>query len=75
MTTTRLFRSNRTQAVRLPKEVAFPEDGEVTITVEGHARVITPVASSWDRFFDSLDDLDVGIPDRDQPAGQERDWP
>lgn len=74
MTRTRLFRSNRTQAVRLPKEVAFPEDGEVTITVEGEARVITPVANSWDRFFDSLDDLHVAIPDRDQPAGQERDW-
>jgi len=74
MVTTRLFRSNRTQAVRLPKEVAFPEDGEVTITVEGDARVITPVDSSWDRFFDSLDDLDVRFPDRDQPAGQERDW-
>lgn len=74
MTTTRLFRSNRTQAVRLPKEVAFPDDGEVTITVEGHARVITPVANSWDRFFDSLDGLDVEIPDRDQPMEQERDW-
>jgi len=74
MVTTRLFRSNRTQAVRLPKEVAFPEDGEVTITVEGDARVITPVDRSWDRFFDSLDDLDVRFPDRDQPAGQERDW-
>lgn len=74
MTTTRLFRSNRTQAVRLPKEVAFPEDGEVRITVEGDARVITPVTNSWDRFFDSLDDLDVQFPDRDQPAEQERDW-
>lgn len=74
MTTTRLFRSNRTQAVRLPKEVAFPEDGEVTITIEGDARVITPVGSTWDRFFDSLDDLTVQFPDRDQPAAQDRDW-
>lgn len=73
MTRTRLFRSNRTQAVHLPDEVAFPKDGEVTITVEGHARVITPVANSWDRFFDSLDALDEEIPDRDQPTGQERD--
>ncbi|RIK16468.1 MAG: AbrB/MazE/SpoVT family DNA-binding domain-containing protein [Acidobacteria bacterium] len=74
MTTTRLFRSNRTQAVRLPKEVAFPSDGEVSITVEGEARVIVPVGSSWDRFFDSLEDLDVEFPDRDQPVHQERDW-
>lgn len=74
MVTTRLFRSKGTQAVRLPEEVAFPEDGEVTIAVEGDARVITSVAHSWDRFFDSLDDLDVETPDREQPARQERDW-
>ena len=74
MIITRLFRSNRTQAVRLPKEVAFPVDGEVSITVEGDARVITPKAATWDRFFESIADLDVDVPDRDQPPTQDRDW-
>ncbi|HHU10462.1 MAG TPA: antitoxin [Intrasporangiaceae bacterium] len=74
MTITRLFRTNRTQAVRLPKDVAFPEDDEVSITVEGDARVITPVRLTWNRFFASLTELDVEFPDREQPEPQERDW-
>lgn len=40
---TRLFRNNRTLAVRLPKAVAFPEGiEEVEILVVGEARLIVP---------------------------------
>ena len=65
MTRTTLFLSNRTQAVRLPKDVAFP-DGvrEVRILRDGPRRVIVPVESVWDDFFD-LPGVDMG--DRDQP--------
>lgn len=44
VTSTVLFKSNQTQAVRLPKNVAFP-DGvrEVEIVVVGNSRVISPV--------------------------------
>ncbi|MFX0539746.1 type II toxin-antitoxin system VapB family antitoxin [Ornithinimicrobium sp. Y1847] len=73
MTVTRLFRSNRTQAVRLPREVAFPTDGEVSITVEGRARVLTPLDSSWDRFFDSVVE-ECSFPGRQQESPQDRDW-
>ncbi|QAY69667.1 type II toxin-antitoxin system VapB family antitoxin [Xylanimonas protaetiae] len=53
MSTTRLFRSNTTQAVRLPKPVAFPETvRDVEIRVVGQSRVITPVGSSWADWFD-----------------------
>ena len=39
MTRTKLFRSNRSQAVRLPKDVAFPEGvEEVTILRDGKRR-------------------------------------
>lgn len=72
MVITKLFRANRTQAVRLPAEVAFPEDVEVSIVVEGNSRVITPVGQTWDRWFEQARDLD-GWPDRDQPPMQERD--
>lgn len=72
---TRLFRSNRTQAVRLPKDVAFPRDGEVVIAVEGESRVITPVDAAWGRWFDLADALAGSFPDREQPPAQERDWP
>jgi antitoxin VapB len=51
-TRTVIFKSNQTQAVRLPKDVAFP-DGvrEVEIIKVGNSRVISPVGQRWDSFF------------------------
>jgi antitoxin VapB len=71
MTRTTLFQSNRSQAVRLPKDVAFP-DGvrEVAILREGARRVIVPANAVWDDFFASPG---VNLPDRDQPRMQERE--
>lgn len=52
MVTTTLFKSNRSQAVRLPKDVAFPEDvREVMVIRDGNRRIIVPADSSWDDFF------------------------
>ncbi|HKM62244.1 MAG TPA: type II toxin-antitoxin system VapB family antitoxin [Acidisphaera sp.] len=71
MTRTTLFRSNRSQAVRLPKDVAFPEGvKEVVILRDGPRRVIVPADATWDDFFDSPG-IDIG--ERDQPPPQERD--
>jgi antitoxin VapB len=51
-TTTTIFKTNQTQAVRLPKAVAFPDDvQEVEIVVVGSSRVISPVGHRWDAFF------------------------
>jgi antitoxin VapB len=50
--TTRLFRTNRTQAVRLPKDVAFPEGVEdVEVLVVGEARLIAPKGRRWVGYF------------------------
>lgn len=71
MTQTTLFQSNRTQAVRLPKDVAFPGNvREVTILRDGRKRIIVPSDSVWDDFFDA-DGVDLGA--RDQPSIQTRD--
>jgi antitoxin VapB len=71
MVRTTLFRSNRSQAVRLPKEVAFPaEVREVRILREGLRRVIVPANAVWDDFFDARG-TDVG--ERQQPPVQERE--
>ncbi|WP_298328711.1 type II toxin-antitoxin system VapB family antitoxin [Asticcacaulis sp.] len=71
MTQTTLFQSNRTQAVRLPKDVAFPEGvREVTILREGQRRIIVPANAVWDDFF-AADSID--LPERDQPSLQTRD--
>lgn len=67
-----LFKSNRSQAVRVPKELAFPEEvKQVAMWREGKKLVIAPVDSMWDDFFDSPG---IDFPDRDQPPPQERDW-
>ncbi|MCC6778957.1 MAG: antitoxin [Hyphomicrobiales bacterium] len=51
-TTTVIFKSNKTQAVRLPKDVAFPEGvREVEIIKIGNSRVISPVGQRWSSFF------------------------
>lgn len=70
MTRTILFRSNGSQAVRLSKDVAFPEGVWVTVLRDGKHRVIVPSDSTWDDFFDAPS-LDLG--DRDQPATQTRE--
>ncbi len=52
MTTGSVFVNNRTQAVRLPAEMRFPDDvKQVHVRVVGRDRVLSPVAHSWDSFF------------------------
>jgi antitoxin VapB len=71
MTRTTVFLSNRSQAVRLPKDVAFPAGvKEVTVLRDGKRRVIVPANAVWDDFFDAPG-VDLGS--RDQPAPQARD--
>jgi antitoxin VapB len=71
MTTTTLFQTNRSQAVRLPKDVAFPANvREVTILRDGARRVIVPANALWDDFF-ATPGIDLGP--RDQPEPQARD--
>lgn len=71
MTRTSLFKSNRSQAVRLPKGVAFPEGvREVSIIKEGIRRIIVPANASWDDFFNAPG-IDLG--ERSQPELQERE--
>jgi len=53
MIKTHLFRTGGFQALRLPKAAAFPEGvAVVEILSDGDRRIITPVGSRWDDFFD-----------------------
>jgi antitoxin VapB len=66
-----LFKSNRSQAVRLPKDLAFPESvKQVAIRRQGKARVIAPADSAWDDFFDAPG-VDLGK--RVQPEAERRE--
>lgn len=67
-----IFKSNRSQAVRIPKDFAFPEGlDRVVIRKVGKSLVLTPLDALWDDFFDEPG-IDLGP--RDQPPPQERDW-
>ncbi len=71
MSKTTLFQSNRSQAVRLPKDVAFPEGvRSVTILRDGRRRIIVPSDAVWDDFFDAPG-VDLG--ERRQPSAQVRE--
>jgi antitoxin VapB len=66
-----LFKSNRSQAVRLPKDLAFPESvKQVAIRRQGKARVIAPADAAWDDFFDAPG-VDLG--ERVQPEAEGRE--
>jgi antitoxin VapB len=75
MASSTVFTSNRTQAVRLPKAVAFPEGvHQVDILKIGSARVIVPKGKRWDDFF--LNGPRVSedfMMEREQPATEERE--
>jgi antitoxin VapB len=71
MTRTSLFKSNRSQAVRLPKDVAFPEDVRAVVVLrEGRGRVIVPADAVWDDFFEAPG---IDLPEREQPQAQARE--
>jgi antitoxin VapB len=73
-TRTKLFRTNKTQAVRLPRAVAFEDSvTEVEIVAVGNTRIITPAGSSWDVWFDGPGVSDDFMPQREQPEDQERE--
>lgn len=73
---TRLFFSNKTQAVRLPKEVAFAEGvEEVDILVMGDARVVTPAGTGLEWWFKHGATVsDDFMLEREEVPEQERNW-
>lgn len=69
-----VFQSNRSQAIRLPKAVALPDDVKrVDVVAVGRARIITPAGESWDSWFDGEGVTDDFMAERDQPNQQERE--
>ena len=66
----KLFRNNRSQAVRIPAEFELPGD-RVLISREGHRLVIEPLPESsgllalldsWEPIEDAFPDVDEGMP-------------
>jgi antitoxin VapB len=75
VTSSTVFTTNRSQAVRLPKAVAFPDDvHQVDIIKVGEARVIVPKGRRWDDLFAEGPRLSDDFPDSlEQTAAEERE--
>ena len=68
-----VFESNRSQAVRLPKRVAFPDGVEkVDVMVLGNARLLAPAGETWATWFDGAGVSEDFMVARDEPLDQER---
>ena len=69
-----VFTTNKTQAVRLPKSVALPDDvRQVEVITMGRGRLILPADSSWADWFNQPGASADFMTDREQPAPQDRD--
>ena len=74
MTRSTVFRTNRSQAVRLPKPVALPPSvRQVEVTKLGRSRLISPADHSWDAFFDGPEASDDFMAERRQPPAGKRE--
>lgn len=70
----KIFKSNKSQAVGLPKPVALPESvKQVDIVALVRTRLIAPAGEAWDSWFEGEGVTEDFMVDREQPADQERD--
>jgi antitoxin VapB len=75
MDTAKLFRSGRSQAVRLPKQYRF-EGEEVFIKKVGEAVVLLPHEDSWRTLYESLGLFSEDfMEERSQPASEDKREP
>ncbi len=67
----KIFHSNRSQAVRLPKAAEFPDDvSDVDVLIDGEKRVLVPRKRKWADYFASRISFSADFPDEiaDLPA-------
>lgn len=64
-----VFKSNKSQAVRLPKAVALPEEvRRVSVVAMGRTRIISPLGESWDSWF-----AEPGVSDDFMASGSQQE--
>jgi antitoxin VapB len=68
--TAKVFKTGRSQAVRIPKQFRFSTD-EVLIERQGERVILTPLSRSWKEYFAKVPRLpDFPKPPRDRPPGK-----
>lgn len=71
---TSVFKTNQTQAIRLPKAIALPDSIKtVDIVAIGNTRIITPTGESWDHWFAGAGASEDFMNEREQPLDQQRE--
>ncbi len=69
-----VFKSNKSQAVRLPKGVALPDSvKQVDIVKLGRSRLITPAGEAWDSWFEGEGVTEDFMTEREQAEEQGRE--
>ena len=70
-----VFKLNKSQAVRIPKKIAFSKEvTSVSVMRQGASIILTPLDQSWDAWFDrGVEASEDYMKDREQPAQQERE--
>lgn len=69
-----VFKSNKSQAVRLPKAVALPDDiKRVDVVVLGRSRLLTPAGDAWGSWFEGAKVSEDFMAHREQPQQQQRE--
>jgi antitoxin VapB len=73
---TRLYRNGASQAVRIPKDLAYPEDIEVELVREGDAVIVRPAEHRLTGLGAALRQMGTAMQsfERDGGEHQERDW-
>lgn len=69
-----VFKNNTSQAVRLPRSVAFPDTiKQVDVVALGRSRLLTPAGEVWDSWFEAETASDDFMGTREQPAPEQRE--
>lgn len=72
--TASVFKLNKSQAVRIPQPIKFPDDVKTVEVIKvGNARLLTPVGDSWESWFNGEGVSDDFMNEREQLADQERE--
>ena len=74
---TRLYRNGASQAVRIPKDLAYPEDIEVELVRRGEAVIVRPAERRLTGLGAALRQMGTAMQgyEREDGEPQERDWP
>lgn len=74
---TRLYRNGASQAVRIPKDLAFPEDIEVELLRRGDEVVVRPARRRLTGLAAAIRQMGEAMQGFEREAGedQERGWP